>query len=221
MAPKRYVLVVDDDEDMRETLFDIITESGFRVAVAESGARAIEEVSVQPFDFVLVDLTMPGLNGVEAIREIKTIDPYVTAIAITGLGEADGQVSEALEAGADSVLHKPFEIDSILEMLDVETGDSSRPETIDLSDYEIPEGIPQLIPEEMARGFGVLPIRVEDGVLSLAMVDARNHTAVESVQAETGLKVAALQSSLHDLQQQMDRSYRSREGLDPASSGAL
>ena len=221
MALKRYVLVVDDDADMRETMFDIITESGFRVVVAESGARAIEEVSVQPFDFALVDLTMPGLDGVEAIQEIKTIDPYVTAIAVTGLGETDDQVSRALEAGADSVLHKPFEMEEILELLEVEVGDGSRPGTIDLSDYEIPDGIPQLIPEEMARGYGVLPVGVQDGVLSLAMVDARNLRAVESVQAETGLKVAALQSSLHDIQQHIARSYRAPGEPAPESSGAL
>jgi len=221
MAPKRYVLIVDDDEDMRETLADVITESGFRVVKAASGASAIEEVTVQPFDFVLVDLTMPGLGGVEVIRKIKAIDPYVTAIAMTGLSEAEGPVSDVLGAGADAVLHKPFEMGSVLKMLEVGTGDDGGHPAIDLNEYEIQPTVVKLIPEEMARRHGVLPVEVNDGSLSLAMFDARSVEAIESVEAYTGLAVIALQSSLGDIQREIERLYGGSQGPKSDSAGAV
>ena len=65
------ILVVDDQAGMRETLIDILEEVGYEVEAAVDGYGAIEKAEEQFFDIILIDIIMPGINGVEAIREIK------------------------------------------------------------------------------------------------------------------------------------------------------
>jgi len=77
------VLVVDDDEGTVETLTDILTAKQYRVEIARSGEEAISLARTTPFDAVLMDIVMPGVNGVEALRSIKAVDPETNVIMMT------------------------------------------------------------------------------------------------------------------------------------------
>ncbi len=110
------VLVVDDEPMMRELLEEYLTELNYRVVTAESGAEAIELVKAQLFDAVLTDIIMPGLDGLELLREAKRHDPAIAVVLITAAPTVNTAV-EALKAGAYDYLMKPLNLDELASLL--------------------------------------------------------------------------------------------------------
>jgi len=114
---KPKVLVVDDQKSMRLTLAAILEDQGYDVTEVEDGYRAIEAVEQVPFDLVFMDIKMPGINGVQTFREIKKIIPKSVVVMMTGFAVED-LVKEALDEGAFSVIYKPFDMESVLNLVD-------------------------------------------------------------------------------------------------------
>ena len=102
------VLVVDDEELYRRALERILTRVGHNVISARGASEALQVVTEQPVDLVLSDIQMPGINGLELIRQIRDIAPDLPCIVITGYGSPEQSV-EALRAGAFWYLEKPFD----------------------------------------------------------------------------------------------------------------
>jgi DNA-binding NtrC family response regulator len=102
------VLVVDDEELYRSALERILARVGYHVLTARDASEALAIVSSQPVDLVLCDVKMPGINGLELVRQIRDITPDLPCIVITGYSSAENSV-EALRAGAFWYLEKPFE----------------------------------------------------------------------------------------------------------------
>jgi len=105
---KSNVLVVDDEELYRRALERILSRAGHAVTMARDASDALAILSKQPMDVVLVDVKMPGINGLELVRQIREISPDLPCIVITGFGGAEASV-EALRAGAFWYLEKPFD----------------------------------------------------------------------------------------------------------------
>jgi DNA-binding NtrC family response regulator len=105
---KSHVLVVDDEELYRRSLERILRRVGHTVSEARDATEALNAVSEQVFDLVLVDLRMPGLNGIELVRQIRDVNPDLPCIVVTGFGSPDSSV-DALRAGAFWYLEKPFD----------------------------------------------------------------------------------------------------------------
>ncbi len=105
---KSHVLVVDDEELYRRALERILKRVGHEVLTARDGSEAVGVVSSRPVDLVLCDVKMPGINGLELVRQIHEIEPDLPCIVITGYSSAENSV-EALRAGAFWYLEKPFE----------------------------------------------------------------------------------------------------------------
>jgi DNA-binding NtrC family response regulator len=105
---KSTVLVVDDEELYRRSLERILRRVGHEVIAAREATEALAIVSGQPLDLVLSDIQMPGINGLELVRQIKDVAPDLPCIVITGYGSAEQSV-EALRAGAFWYLEKPFD----------------------------------------------------------------------------------------------------------------
>jgi two-component system KDP operon response regulator KdpE len=103
------VLVVDDESSLRRALRTSLTASGFTVAEASNGEEALGTVRRNPFDLVLLDINMPGINGVDACRQIRGISPHAGIVMITVRDMEDDKV-KALEAGADDYVTKPFKL---------------------------------------------------------------------------------------------------------------
>ena len=102
-----HILVVDDDHGIRSLVKQYLTENSFLVTTANSSEDASEKISIIKFDLIVLDIMMPGKNGLEFIQEHKTkIDTPV--ILLTAKGDASERV-EGLEKGADDYLPKPFE----------------------------------------------------------------------------------------------------------------
>jgi two-component system sensor histidine kinase/response regulator len=109
MKPKKQplILVIDDEESMRDSCCLILAKEGFRTAEAEDGKIGIRHVEDLGPDLVLVDLKMPGISGLEVLQQIKDIDEGIISIVITGYATVESAV-EAMKKGAYDFLPKPF-----------------------------------------------------------------------------------------------------------------
>ncbi len=115
MTPK--IMIVDDDQNFRRTLQSILENEGLDVILAEDGFQAIRMVSENQIDLVLLDIFMPGMNGIEALSKIKEIRPDCTVVMMTGY-ELEGFIQNALLEGAKACLNKPVSIQQILKIVD-------------------------------------------------------------------------------------------------------
>jgi two-component system response regulator PilR (NtrC family) len=109
--PKR-VLVVDDEEGIRELLTDYLNKFGYEVVCAADGQEAVREYTKGHFDIVLSDFVMSPMDGLELLAEIRKMDPDATFIMITGYPSIDSAM-EAMKMGARDYITKPFNIDEI------------------------------------------------------------------------------------------------------------
>jgi two-component system response regulator HydG len=111
------ILLVDDDVDICANMADILADLGFRVDMAHEGQAALELVRARPYDLALLDLKMPGMDGLTLYREIKKVRAGMAAFLITA--HAGGSTAqEALNAGAWQVLPKPVDVPRLLRLLD-------------------------------------------------------------------------------------------------------
>jgi diguanylate cyclase (GGDEF)-like protein len=106
------ILVVDDEEIMRNMLKDVLTDAGYMVFTACDGKEAIEKFTDQDLSIVITDIRMPGMDGVEVTRKFKETRSDVCVIAITGYASIDSAVA-ILKEGAYDYINKPFNIDEI------------------------------------------------------------------------------------------------------------
>ena len=117
MDDKASILIVDDDAGMCETLSDIMEDKGFRASVALDGYEAVEKAREADFDIILMDIRMPGMNGVEAFKRIKGIQPGTAVVMMTAYAVED-LIREALREGAYGVLYKPFDMERMIGLID-------------------------------------------------------------------------------------------------------
>lgn len=110
------VLVVDDAAFMRVRAVKVLQEAGHDVAEAENGRDAVTQYAAWRPDVVLMDITMPEMDGLSALKEIKQLDPSAKVSMVTAMGQ-QAIVMEALRAGARDFVLKPFQPDRVLASL--------------------------------------------------------------------------------------------------------
>ncbi len=115
------ILVVDDDLDTCRNLCDILTDLGFRVDTAHDGSAALELVHRNAYDVALLDLKMPGMDGLSLYREIRKVRAATVAIIVTAY-TSQRTAAEALAAGAWHVLPKPVDLPRLLGLVDEAVG---------------------------------------------------------------------------------------------------
>ncbi|RJR47263.1 MAG: response regulator [Desulfobacteraceae bacterium] len=114
-----YVLVVDDDKTMCDSLRDGLEQGGFKVATAFEGAEALRKVEKERFDILLLDMKMPGMNGLEVYRKIKKTQPLIVTILITGYwAEFSDLISQAISESAYACINKPMDMKRLLGLLE-------------------------------------------------------------------------------------------------------
>ena len=107
-----HILVIDDDKAMRDACFQILSRQGYRVELAASAKQGLTLLERLSFDAILLDLVMPDMDGLEALKKIRALDPDVEVIIITGYGTIQSAV-ESIKAGAFHFLSKPFVPDDL------------------------------------------------------------------------------------------------------------
>jgi two-component system response regulator HydG len=115
------ILVVDDEVDTCRNLSDILTDLGYSVDIAHEGLTALEMIRQKPYDVALLDLKMPGMDGLTLYREIKKLRAGTVAIVVTAYAGGDTK-AEALAAGAWQVLSKPVDFPKLLSFVDEALG---------------------------------------------------------------------------------------------------
>ena len=110
-SPAR-ILVVDDEELIRDLLKMVLMDEGYTVVTAADGEEAIQRLESSPFDLVITDLVMPKVNGVEVLRAAKRIDPNYPVMVITGYPSVE-TVTKLVRLGAGDYLTKPFNLDVV------------------------------------------------------------------------------------------------------------
>src|SRR5919109_2290703 len=110
---KGSVLVVDDEEIMREVLETLLTAEGYRVDLAKTGEEGLEAYGRRAYDVVLLDVSMPGMGGLRALEEILKVDPEAVIVIITAGATFETAIG-AWERGAFSCIRKPFQNEQIL-----------------------------------------------------------------------------------------------------------
>ena len=111
--PRGSVLVVDDEVEIREGLEALLSSENFDVAVAESGEAGLRKLEDQPFDLMLLDVSLPDRNGLELLREIHMRDPHLAIILITAFGSID-MARAAFKSGAHDYITKPWSNDELV-----------------------------------------------------------------------------------------------------------
>jgi two-component system, chemotaxis family, chemotaxis protein CheY len=111
------ILIVDDAAFMRMMIKDILTKNGYQVVgEAADGVQAIEKYKECIPDLVTMDITMPEMDGITALKEIKKINPNVKVIMCSAMGQ-QAMVIDAIQAGARDFIVKPFQSDRVLEAI--------------------------------------------------------------------------------------------------------
>jgi CheY-like chemotaxis protein len=118
------ILVVDDEQPVRDTLRLLLRQEGFRVVVAECGHTAVSAIEAFTFDVVIVDIVMPGMNGIETIAILRQDAPDVSIIAMSGYAAGSGLAEQdffrnAMERGATCCQHKPFTREQLLDAIEI------------------------------------------------------------------------------------------------------
>jgi len=107
------LLIVDDEPSILQTLGGLLTDEGFEVITAANGYEALKKIENESPDLVLLDIWMPGIDGIETLKEIKKAAPYIPVIIITGHGTIETAV-RATKLGAFDLIEKPLSIDKVL-----------------------------------------------------------------------------------------------------------
>jgi CheY-like chemotaxis protein len=121
MRPPASILVVDDEADTCRNLSDILTDLGYQVDTALDGFAALELARKKPYDIALLDLKMPGMDGLTLYRELRKLRSSTVAIVVTAYA-SKATAEEALAAGAWQVLAKPVDLGRLLPLVDEALG---------------------------------------------------------------------------------------------------
>lgn len=124
MKKSANVLVVDDNRDLLNTFALILKRKGYIVDTAEDGIQALDRFKARQFDVILMDAVMPRMNGIEALHEMREIDPRAKIILMTAFCEEE-QLKKAVKEGAFGALYKPVDIAKLMDLIGQVTGNAS------------------------------------------------------------------------------------------------
>jgi CheY-like chemotaxis protein len=111
------VLLVEDDDDNRELMAEVLESAGYEVVSARSGAEGLRQLSESPVNAVVTDVGMPGMGGLDVARAAKQIAPRVPVVVVTGYSERE-DISSARGSVVDDVLVKPVDPDALTQAVD-------------------------------------------------------------------------------------------------------
>jgi CheY-like chemotaxis protein len=117
MKPKKTILVADDEPTVRRLLHDCLTNAGYKVLEAAEGAKALDHLMHQTVDLLIVDLVMPGIDGLEVIRSVKNMYPDLPMVVITGNLASVSYLEVVQFVGSERIFEKPLKMDVLLKVV--------------------------------------------------------------------------------------------------------
>ena len=116
MDKKPTVLIIDDEQDLREMLSFTLTRAGYNVLTAENGKLGVETAAKEDVDVIISDIKMPEMDGITVLGKVKEIKPQIEVIMATGFGTMETAI-ESLRKGAFDFIHKPYNMDELLALV--------------------------------------------------------------------------------------------------------
>ncbi len=210
----RSVLIVDDDARFLGRLAPGLEERGLEVGIAYDGTTAIQQIKGSNYDLILMDVMMPGMNGMEALGQIKAVNPHAMVIIMTGKSKVEGLVSNTLWAGVDGVLHKPFTIQELWELMERTKQEQVDLPLVDLETQEIrPEAL-ALVPEALARKYALMPLSLGEGYLVVAMANPTNLYAIEDLRVRTGRDIRPVRAQSEAIMVALTKHYAQDDEIE-------
>lgn len=122
---KKTIMIVDDDENVRNLLKDFFEEQDFNTRVASSSFDAIQLMNIEYPDLILLDIMMPGMNGIEFAKVLKNKEDTqrIPIYFITAISDTEENMQQAYETGVEGYIKKPFKLSELIEMIKVSLGD--------------------------------------------------------------------------------------------------
>ena len=117
MPEGKKILIVDDDRDIVKIITTMLEGKEWDISVAYSGTEALENVTANRPEIILLDIMMPEMNGIEVLKKIRKIDPEARIIMITAFGDVESYL-DSMELGAYEYINKPFETEELLGMIE-------------------------------------------------------------------------------------------------------
>lgn len=124
MVASKHILVVDDIAEVREGLYQILTDEGYQVSISENGMKALKQLQKTSVDLVITDILMPEMDGMELVKQARNLHPEMQFILISGGGRQLGTDYDYLEVtkrltGVAHLLKKPFRPDELVDMVEM------------------------------------------------------------------------------------------------------
>ena len=191
------ILIVDDETVIREGLKRVLERESYIVETCSSGYTAIEIMQNQEFDLIITDLKMPGMSGIEVLKSVRTLQPHIPVILITGYASIDTAV-EAMKNGASDYISKPFAPDILLEKVNIALSQRNIPQDEFYLDKEVSQhhGFHQFIGESKEMQ------KVYHRIMHVA---ATNSTVLITGESGTGKELAA--RAIHDNSPRKDNPF--------------
>ncbi len=177
------ILIVEDEAIMRESLRDWLTDGGYQVETAEEGEEALKTIDEQDFEIVILDLRLPGKDGIEVLREARTKRPQLKGIIITAYPSVQTAI-EAMKEGAIDYLPKPFDLNDLEKLIR---------ETLGPVQVEIR---PKAVTEEAVAE----PIAVEEAKVEEVIAIALEEIPVHLKQGKAHFEASQYQAALKEFQ---------------------
>lgn len=162
----RRILIIDDDADHAESIADILELRGYEVDLAYSGEQGVDRFRQSDFDMILLDVKLPGMNGLETLFEFQKIRPEARIIMMTGYS-VEQLLAQAVENGALGVLRKPFQVEELLDALE-----RVKPRGLVLVADDDPDFAASIEPLLRQHGYAVEIARTGEEALKMAASDA-------------------------------------------------
>ena len=118
MTPKPKILLVDDEDRFRTTMRKMLTGHGLDVTDLDNGQAALAALTAQPYDVVVLDLRMPGMDGVQTLKAMKDLHPDLEVIILTGHASMDDAM-EIMQLGGTEYLLKPCSVEELLDKIEL------------------------------------------------------------------------------------------------------
>ena len=125
---KQRILIVDDEPQMRELLSMYLTQKGFQANAAATSEEALRKVREKPVDCAVVDINLGGEDGLQLLANLKTLNPKLRVIMLTGMGFVEDLLQEAQQKGADGYVSKVLPLDELVLTVQKALGSSKRTE---------------------------------------------------------------------------------------------
>ena len=110
------ILVIDDEEEIRNTLSEILSDEGYMVETAKNGKDALKNSKKTPFDLALVDIKLPDIEGTDLLIKLREAQPKMAALIVTGKPSLDNAI-KSVNNGADGYILKPFDVPTLIETI--------------------------------------------------------------------------------------------------------